>query len=60
MNHHLAVSILSQFDNELSMMASACSGSMDFQEKCDYQSKLESLIKQRGESLQYMKKELSK
>ena len=60
MNHQLAVNILSQFDNDLSNLMSTCVCSVDFEEKKEYQSKLEKLIKQRGEALEYIKKEVVK
>ena len=60
MNHQLAVNIIQQFDNELSALVSIGISTLDLQEKKDAQSKLETLIKQRGEAIDYINKELSK
>ena len=60
MNHQLGVNIIQQFDNDLSCLMSNCMSSLDFEEKKDQQAKLEALIKQRGEALNYIKAELSK
>lgn len=61
MNHQLAVNIIQQFDNELYTLAAEVISILDdLQKKKDAQSKLESLIKQRGESIAYINKELSK
>ena len=60
MNSQLALNIINQFDNELSALANSCMISMDFAEKKEQQKKLETLIKQRGESIEYIKKELNK
>ncbi len=60
MNSQLALNIITQFDTELSALANNCMMSMDFPEKKEQQKKLETLIKQRGESIEYIKKELNK
>ncbi len=60
MNPQLAVNILQQFDNDLSALINECSMHLDFESKKEQQGRLEKLIKQRGESLGYLKKELAK
>jgi hypothetical protein len=60
MNSQLGVNIIQQFDNDLSCLISACISSLDFEEKKEQQGKLEALVKQRGEALNYIKAELSK
>lgn len=59
MNQVLAVNILNQFDNDLSLLINECTSSLDFDSKKEQQAKLEKLVKQRGEALAYIKKELA-
>ena len=59
MNQILAVNILSQFDNDLSLLINECTSSLDFDSKKEQQAKLEKLVKQRGEALDYIKRELN-
>lgn len=60
MNHQLGVNIIQQFDNDLQYLITDCTGSLDFDKKKEQQAKLEALVKQRGEALGYINKELSK
>ena len=60
MNHQLGVNIINQFDIDLSALANSAMITLDFEEKKEHQEKLETLIKQRGEALTYIKQELSK
>ncbi len=60
MNQQLGVNIIQQFDNDLSCLMSDCTMAMDFEKKKELQSKLEALVKQRGEALAYIKQELNK
>tara|TARA_R110002020_G_scaffold315845_2_gene530896 strand:- start:1324 stop:1506 length:183 start_codon:yes stop_codon:yes gene_type:complete len=60
MNHQLGVNIIQQFDCDLQYLITDCTGSLDFDKKKEQQAKLEALVKQRGEALGYINKELSK
>lgn len=59
MNQILAVNILNQFDNDLSLLINDCTSALDFDSKKEQQAKLEKLVKQRGEALDYIKRELN-
>lgn len=59
MNQILAVNIINQFDNDLSLLINECTTSADFDSKKEQQAQLEKLIKQRGEALNYIKRELN-
>ncbi len=61
MNPQLALNIIQQFDNELSaLINNECALLSDFESKKEQQRKLERIIAQRRESLDYLKKELAK